>query len=108
MAVEINRKYVEFIEKTALNIGFDKLVVLEDDVLKFIPSCNYKYDIIFADPPYNLNNIDKIPDMVLKQGILRNDESIFILEHGPNLNFEDHPSFLKQRNYGKVHFTFFK
>ncbi len=108
MAVEINKKYAEFIEKTSSTLDFVSLVVIQDDVLKFIPACNYKYDIIFADPPYELPEIINIPDLVLDQEILRNDDSIFIMEHGPNLSFEDHSEFLDHRNYGKVNFTFFQ
>lgn len=106
-SVEINKKYTEFIENTAEQLNFEQLIVIQDDVMKFIPSCSLKYDIIFADPPYNLNNISTIPNFILKQEILRNKESIFIMEHGPDLNFENNPSFLEQRNYGKVNFSFF-
>jgi len=107
MAVEINRKYTEFIEKTASDLDFENLIVLQDDVLKFIPACKNKYDIVFADPPYDLPEISLIPELVLKQEILNGINALFIMEHGPNLNFSDNKSFMEMRNYGKVHFSFF-
>ncbi|MFC2117574.1 RsmD family RNA methyltransferase [Bacteroidota bacterium] len=106
-AVEINKRYAEYIEKTAEQLGFDQIIVINDDVLKFIPVCSLKYDIIFADPPYDLKGIETIPDLVLNQGILKNEESMFIMEHGPNLSFSHHSCFYKQKKYGKVHFSFF-
>ena len=107
-AIEINYRYAEHIEKTAEQLGFDKLIVINDDVLKFIPVCSLKYDIIFADPPYDLKEIETIPDLILNQKILKDDESVFIMEHGPNIDFKEHPCFVRQKNYGKVNFSFFK
>ena len=34
-------------------------------------------------------------------------ECYFILEHGDEHSFTGHPRFVKERNYGRVHFSFF-
>ncbi|MCD4663768.1 MAG: RsmD family RNA methyltransferase, partial [Bacteroidales bacterium] len=62
---------------------------------------------IFADPPYQLEVIDKIPDLVLGSGILKS-VGILVLEHSAHSNFENHPALIDHRNYGSVNFSFFR
>ena len=62
--------------------------------------------IVFADPPYALDNLQSLPDKVLQAGILH-PECYFILEHGSEHSFKEHPNFIKERVYGRVHFSFF-
>ena len=64
------------------------------------------FDLIFADPPYDLADLDKLPDLVLQPGWLAPD-GIFILEHGKSSDFSAHPLFQELRTYGAVHFSFF-
>ena len=35
-------------------------------------------------------------------------ERYFILEHGDEHSFVNHPRFVKERHYGRVHFSFFE
>ena len=65
------------------------------------------FDIIFADPPYALEKLPEIPDLVLN-GDLLNEEGIFVFEHGKNYDFSDHPRFLEHRSYGSVNFSIFR
>jgi len=64
------------------------------------------FDVVFADPPYDLKQLNIIPDLVIKSFL--NPNGLFILEHPKEYSFNDHPYFLEQRNYGKVNFTFFQ
>ncbi len=73
----------------------------------FLKTCTAKYDIIFADPPYELSWLKDIPDLVLGAGVLKED-GFFVLEHPKNLNFNAHRLFFEHRNYGGVNFSFFK
>ena len=76
------------------------------DVRSYLKACSFKYDVIFADPPYDLDWIKEIPELVLKSGALKND-GIFILEHPGKVNFKGMEGFQEHRNYGSVNFTFF-
>ena len=67
---------------------------------------NEKFDIIFADPPYALEGLATLPDLLFERDVLTED-GIFILEHPREYSFEEHPHFWQHRNYGKVNFTFF-
>ena len=85
----------------------DKCFPLRGDVFKYIERCGEKFDFIFADPPYALKELASIPDKIFENGLLKED-GIFVLEHGKDLSFEEHPHFLEHRHYGSVNFTFFK
>jgi 16S rRNA (guanine966-N2)-methyltransferase len=107
-AVEMDHVHYAFISSVIRQLQLEKVVhLLRYDVLKFIPSCTEKYDLIFADPPYQLKSLKDIPDLILKHQLI-NPEGFLILEHGKGDNFTSHPSLFEQRAYGSVHFSFFK
>jgi 16S rRNA (guanine(966)-N(2))-methyltransferase RsmD len=105
-AVEIDSRHVAFIRATAGKLGFRQIRVIRDDVFHFLSICKAQYDIIFADPPYEMPDIEKIPDSVLKHNLLKPD-GILILEHPKQKDFTGHEHLLDHRNYGNVHFSFF-
>ena len=104
--VEMVRENASFIKTEAARLGLPNVTMVRDNVFDFLPICREKFDIIFADPPYALDNLESIPDKVLEQDILHPD-CYFILEHGDEHSFKDHPCFVKERSYGRVHFSFF-
>jgi 16S rRNA (guanine966-N2)-methyltransferase len=107
-SVEIDHVHYAFIASVIVQLNLEKVIhLLRYDVLKFIPRCTEQYDLIFADPPYQLKGLSNIPDLVLKHGIIKTD-GMFILEHGKNDNFAAHPNLFEERVYGSVHFSFFK
>jgi len=106
--VEMDHVHYAFINSVIQQLKLEKEIrLLRYNVLKFIPSCVDKYDLIFADPPYQLAVIKEIPDMIFKYQLLHTD-GILILEHGKNDNFAAHPNLYQQRIYGSVHFSFFR
>ncbi|MCT4590914.1 MAG: RsmD family RNA methyltransferase [Carboxylicivirga sp.] len=105
--VELNYKHFSFI-KTMLK-EFDlaeDIRVIKADVFKYLQKCDLKYDLIFADPPFDLKDFESIPDRFFENSLLKTD-GIFILEHSDKKNFESHPNFNEVKKYGKVHFSFF-
>ena len=77
------------------------------DVFRYLNLCKDSFDFIFADPPYALKELDKLPDLVFEKNLLAPD-GLFVLEHGKDKNFSDHPCFIEHRTYGSVNFSFFK
>ena len=106
-AVEIDQRHVAFIRATAAKHGFRQMRVVRDDVFHFLTICKAQYDIVFADPPYDMPHIGEIPDLVLKHNILKPD-GILILEHSRRDDFTGHGHLYDHRRYGNVHFSFFK
>ena len=104
IAVEMNPVNAAFIKKTASALGVDKVVrVLHQNVFDFIGICTKRFDIVFADPPYALEGLDTIPDKVLGRGLVHAG-GYLILEHPAEYDFAAHPSFVKEKKYGNVHF----
>jgi 16S rRNA (guanine(966)-N(2))-methyltransferase RsmD len=107
IAVEMNPANVNFIKKTATALGVDKVVrVLHQNVFDFLEICSRRFDIVFADPPYALEGLDTLPDRVLSKGLVHAG-GYFILEHPAEYDFAAHPSFVKEKKYGNVHFSYF-
>ena len=106
-AVEIEPRHVAFIRATASQLGFRQMRVIRDDVFHFLSICKAQYDIVFADPPYEMPDIGKIPDTVMNRNILKPD-GILILEHSQRSDFARHEHLADHRNYGNVHFSFFR
>ena len=104
--VEMARENASFIKREAARLGLPNVIMVRDNVFDFLEICHEKFDIIFADPPYALEGLDTLPDKVFARDILH-PECYFILEHPGTYNFAAHPFFIKEKVYGKVHFSFF-
>lgn len=107
-AVEMNPLHASFIKSQSAKLpGIELSVqVVHHNVFDFLKICAKKYDIIFADPPYDLAGFNNVPDKILVSGIL-SDYGLLVFEHPKEYNFKDSPHFLKERKYGNVHFSFF-
>lgn len=106
--VEMSRDNASFIKKESERLGLQQTVTMvRDNVFDFLDICRIRFDIVFADPPYALEGIDGLPDKVFDAGILH-PGAYFILEHGGDHDFTGHPHYLKDKVYGRVHFTFFE
>lgn len=105
--VELNYNHYSFIKRTAVDLKLEGLKVVRADVLKYIANCGEKFDLIFADPPYDLPQLPEIPKMVIDNHLLA-DDGIFIMEHSEKNNFSDLPLFIMHKHYGAVNFSFFE
>lgn len=107
-SVDNNSQCLNFIKTTAASLGIENLNAIRYDAFKFPLISKFTYDIIFADPPYDITNIESLPSIILDNTSILNKDGLFILEHSKAYNFSHHPMFLEERKYGKVHFTLFK
>ena len=97
--VEKNRKRASDIKKT-VSKHFSNFKVYSEDSLRFLKNNKEKFDIIFADPPYNYKDYDKLIELSLKN--LENN-GIFILEHRFDKDFKGD----RKEKYGDTVLTFF-
>ena len=107
VSVEADRDHANFIRQCFKKLNEERDILVRGDVFRFLKSCHQKFDFIFADPPYALEDLAKIPDLVLN-GELLNEDGIFVFEHGKNHDFSEHPRFLEHRSYGSVNFSLFR
>lgn len=106
-AVEQNQKCIEFIDHLKDKFQIANLNILPANVFKYIPRSREQFDIVFADPPYDLDELDTLPDLIFAEGMIK-EGGLFILEHDKRHNFNHHPKLSDHRRYGKVEFSFFK
>ena len=106
-AVEMAHTQQGFIISCCKQLGIRNLHLIRGDVFKFVKACHVQYDFIYADPPYDLDLLPTVPDLVFEQGILK-EGGYFVLEHSKAHDFSAHPHFVEQRSYGSVHFSFFQ
>ncbi len=105
-SVDINSQCVDFIKSTAAQFNIRNIHVVRADVFDLLKRANKKFDLVFADPPYALPDINQLPELVFEHNLL-SENGIFILEHPREYSFDDNPHFWQHRKYGKVNFTFF-
>jgi 16S rRNA (guanine966-N2)-methyltransferase len=106
VSIENDFRSISFIKQTARDLKLDAIKAVKADVFSYLNKCTGKFDIIFADPPYQLERIGEIPEMLLKSGILKINGTV-ILEHGKDQHFEESEYFTEKRHYGGVNFSFF-
>ncbi len=105
--IERDNTTIRFIKQTIKTLGIeDKVRVINGDVFIFMKQSTEQYDFIFAGPPYALEAIDTIPEIIFEKNMLA-EEGIFVLEHTPRNDYQKHPNFLKMKNYGTTVFSFF-
>ncbi len=107
VSVESDRDHYNFIRQCIAKIGTDRSILIRGDVFRFLKSCHQRFDLVFADPPYALEKLKDIPDLVL-DGDLLTPDGILVLEHGKKEDFSSHPRFVEHRSYGSVNFSLFR
>jgi len=107
ICVEKNHLHFAFIQKTIDELKFEQILPIKSDVFRFVKSCRQKFDMVFADPPFDMKGIDSIPNSILEKELLT-ENGLLIVEHGSANDFSAHPSFFEKRTYGSVNFSFFK
>lgn len=105
-SVDNNSKCVHFIKETTQLLNFPNAQIIQSDFKVFLNNTHLKWDVIFADPPYQLSNLNEIPGLVFNNELL-SPGGWLIVEHDKNISFEDSPGFYENRVYGKVNFSFF-
>lgn len=106
ISIEKDRRHHAFICQIMREVKTDKCIPICGDALRYVTRCKEQFDFIFADPPYALKELISIPDLIFNGQLLK-ENGIFVLEHGKDLHFEEHPQFIEHRSYGSVNFSIF-
>ena len=106
-AVDKHSGCVFWIKSVIAQYGLNEIDVQKADTFKFLAQDAHQYQIIFADPPYDLPNIPHIPQLVMQHNLLT-DNGTLIVEHPPMLKLNHLPGFTEVRKYGNSSFSFFE
>ena len=99
---------VRFIKRVADEYDFN-IAAVRSDIFKFIEKSNNSYDIIFADPPYALDQatFDTIVLKVFEKELLRED-GMMVIEHSKYTKLDHLIHFSFKKSYGGSIFSFFE
>ncbi|WP_296151717.1 16S rRNA (guanine(966)-N(2))-methyltransferase RsmD [uncultured Flavobacterium sp.] len=99
---------VKFIKQTAEEFDFN-IAGIKSDVFKFLEKNKSSYDIIFADPPYNLDQatFEKLVELIFANELLQED-GMMIIEHSKYTKLDHMINFSFKKSYGGSIFSFFE
>lgn len=106
-AVDRAAQCIFYLKDMAVKHKLPEITTFKTDVFKFIEAETEQYDVIFADPPYELDKLPQIPNAVFTRHLLVPD-GLLIVEHPSYQNLNNQPNFSEKRNYGNTAFSFFK
>jgi 16S rRNA (guanine966-N2)-methyltransferase len=106
-SVDRSVQCIHYINDTARQHKLAQIKTYKADVFKFLEMETEQFDLIFADPPYDLNRIPEIPKIVFEKQLLL-PGGLLIVEHQSLQNLSNHPAFVEQRKYGHSSFSFFR
>ena len=89
VSVEMDAEHVQFIKNCTQKLKAESHIIVRKYVFRFIKTTQRQFDLIFEHNLLSSNGI-------------------FILEHGKNHDFSQHPNVIDHRVYGSVNFTLFK
>ncbi|MFB6453656.1 RsmD family RNA methyltransferase [Chitinophaga sp. Hz27] len=104
--VEKDPSMADYISKTARSLEITSLKVIKMDVFKYLQQCTEQFDFIFADPPYALETLAKLPLIVFEKQLLK-PEGWLVIEHTNHNNFKEYSYYRSERNYGATIFSIF-
>ncbi|MBM3165360.1 MAG: 16S rRNA (guanine(966)-N(2))-methyltransferase RsmD [Bacteroidetes bacterium] len=107
-AVDGNPKVCAWLQKNALALKLDgQLSIVHSDCLLFLKRTALSFDLVIADPPFELAIHSTMVDIIFQQKVL-NPKGLLIVEHGKRTALQNATNFDKTRNFGNVNFSFFK
>ena len=105
-SVEMNSQHYNFIKKMVAEMDFIQVQPVHSDAFKVVKNPWESYNLIFADPPFDLPGLETLPELILHGNLLMNGGWL-ILEHPSKMKFNHIPGLFDHRNYGSVNFSFF-
>jgi 16S rRNA (guanine(966)-N(2))-methyltransferase RsmD len=107
IAVDSHPKVCRWIQKNALQFDMqNQVTVVPSDCITFLQRTHQSFDLIFADPPYEVKFHNQIKELVFQRALLQQ-SGLFVMEHGKQTRFDNETNYDQTRNFGNVYFSFF-
>lgn len=107
LAVDKHSGCVRFIQETSAKLGLTEIRTRKADAFDFIKQSKQKFDFIFADPPYDLDRLRILPQLIFSSGLLTGD-GLLVLEFPSTLLLPEFPEVREIRKYGYSSFAFYR
>lgn len=105
--VEQYGKCISWVKELMATFALEgRLLIRKNDVKRFLLSEQGTYDLVFADPPYELPWLDQLPALIFDRQLVRPD-GLVVIEHSAATDLSEHPNYEKSKKYGQTMFSFF-
>lgn len=105
--IDENINCINFIKKTSADMKMTNLHCFRSDVFHYIKQTEYLSDIIFADPPFALEETDQLPEIIFEKKLLK-ENGWLIVEHQSKRILKSNIKPFDQRKYGNCAFTMYR
>ena len=107
-AVDKHYGCVRFINQISDDFEFG-IHAVKADVFTYLNNSSTTYDVVFADPPYDMDQEDfeTLAQSILKY-ITLNEDGLIIIEHSKHTSLNHIAGFYMMKKYGGNCFSFFK
>lgn len=107
--VEQDSKVVNRLRQNIELLAANNVTAARDDAFHFLQTTNRSFDIIFLDPPYRLELLEKCAVAIEQAGILKPSTCIY-LEHPSQQKFNPPKQWecLKQKSAGNVNYALYQ
>lgn len=107
-SVDSNYGCIQYINKIAEKLSFP-ISAIKSEADKYLERATGKYDVIFADPPYDfeISQFETLVNLVFEKNLLEEEEGMFIIEHSKETDLSALTNFMDFRKYGGSVFSFF-
>ncbi|MDO5608081.1 MAG: RsmD family RNA methyltransferase [Capnocytophaga sp.] len=108
VSVDNHHGCVRYIGKIAQELDFP-IDAIKSDVYEFLKRTSQKFDLIFADPPYDFE-ISKFENLVFLvfENQLLTDGGTLVIEHSKHTDLSELAHFAYDKRYGGSVFSFFE
>ena len=105
--IDSNRDCINFVESTITELGLDTVMSANRmDSMDYVELATEKFNVIFADPPYDYEDYPKLIETILERELLKENGTL-IIEHDKRHDFSEIKHFEDHRGYGNVNYSFF-
>lgn len=104
-AVDFSGITFKFLQQVTQQLNLQNYVPVKGEVVKYLQHCSATFDIIFADPPYGMQNIAEVVTTVFQQNLLAPD-GVLIVEHDKHVRLPIE-NLQENRKYGQTSFSFY-
>ena len=107
IAVDAHPGCVRFIRQTAGMLQMP-IAAYRRDVMEYLGQCGSSFTLIFADPPYDVEEtyLERLVSLC-RGGNLLEEGGLLIIEHSPHRDLSKLEGFQEVRKYGSTLFSFF-
>lgn len=105
--VEQKGHVLDYARENAERLGVeDRCIFIQADAVEYLRQYSGPdLDLIMADPPYTLDEMQELPDLAIPKLDV---DGVFTLEHSSHDWFDEHPHLMTSRPYGRTIVSLFR